>query len=136
MKTDSTLEPETTLAGEVDSGGCAPMSGSGFRPGDVAYIASWNYGRRLILSINGDMAECLDIQGHECRHSLRGMQTLSEWINTSRRLAEDCDMKMSEVNAYIKAMSAPYETPPQWVAALKDIQNDSGLATALQDSAS
>jgi hypothetical protein len=30
---------------------------------------------------------------------------------------------MSEVTAYIKAMSAPYETPPQWVAALKDIQN-------------
>lgn len=28
MKTDSTLEPETTLAGEVDSGGCAPMHGS------------------------------------------------------------------------------------------------------------
>ena len=107
----------------MDSGGCAPMSGSGFQAGDVAYIASWNYGRRLILSINGDIAECLDTQGHECRHSLRGMQTLSEWINTSRRLAEDSDLKMSEVNAYITAMDAPYETPPRWVAALKDIQN-------------
>jgi hypothetical protein len=113
----------TPKLNEAAEGGSSPVPGSGFRPGDVAYIASWNYGRRLILSINGDIAECLDMQGHECRHSLRGLQTLSEWLNTSRRLAEDSDLKMSEVTAYIKAMSAPYETPPQWVAALKDIQN-------------
>ena len=115
----------TPKLNEAAEGGSSPVSGSGFRPGDVAYIASWNYGRRLILSINGDITECLDMQGHECRHSLRGLQTLSQWIKTSRRLAEDSDLKMSEVNAYIEAMSAPYDTPPQWVAALQDIQNAS-----------
>ena len=113
----------TPKLNEADAGGSSPVPGSGFRPGDVAYIASWNYARRLILSIDGDIAECLDQDGRECRHSVRSLETLSRWINNARRVSEDCDLKMSEVTAYIDAMTAPFDPPARWKAALQDIQN-------------
>ena len=42
MKTDSTLDQKSTPAGEVDSGGCAPMSGS-LRFRVIAYNPETNY---------------------------------------------------------------------------------------------
>lgn len=102
--------------------GSPSQTGSGFRPGDVAYISNWNYARRLIIRIDGDVADCLDERGRECQESLRSLETLSQWLNNARRVSQDCDLMMSEVTAYIDAMTAPFDHQ-LWSKALQDIQN-------------
>lgn len=95
----------------------------GFRPGDVGYVSSWNYARRLILSIEGEFAECLDENGNECRQNVHYLETLDQWTAAARRCGEDSDLKMSEVRAYIDAMTGAFDPPAKWTAALKDIHN-------------
>lgn len=58
MKTDSPTEPETTPAGGVDSGGCAPMAGSAFWV--LFEHMSQNHGLTLLDSELSDICHAVD----------------------------------------------------------------------------
>ena len=59
-----------------------------FKPGDVAYYNDWTHPRKLIVAINGDVAEVIHCWGRCDTLPLRNLSTQAEWVKECERCAD------------------------------------------------